>query len=39
MARTNQTPSRSAAATKRKRYGKNPGHRFRPGTVALRMIR
>ena len=41
MARTHQTPSRKAgaAATKRERYGKNPGHRFRPGTVALRMIR
>ena len=40
MARTHQTPSRSAAAaaTKRERYGKKP-IRYRPGTVALRMIR
>ena len=40
MARTHQTPSRKAgaAATKRERYGKKP-IRFRPGTVALRMIR
>ena len=40
MARTQQTPRRSAAAaaTKRERYGKKP-IRFRPGTVALREIR
>ena len=40
MARTHQTPRRSAAAaqSKRKRYSKKP-IRFRPGTVALREIR
>ena len=38
MARTHQTPRRSAAAAQSGYYGKNP-RRFRPGTVALREIR